>query len=381
MPNLKRQKRNQQRYYEIKTIRTTPPDPFQLPHATGVSGGVDIVKKGLKVFILGAGASIDFGFPSGMKLMQEIHLLWNHPGATDARNYHGPAQQGNLPARLQEQVVQSGAQKIKKLSQRLYFSGASSIDDFLSQCKDDADVQFGKLTILQTIFAKEKNAKESANGLFKWEENWLRVLFREEFCSENFEQLKEKLDTEQFYFVIFNYDRCVEHFLYTAIQNYYSLTDEEAKNIINKMKFYHVYGRLAPLGWQQEKGPINFGDEPRGDWHSFIPNIKIVNEDNNDAKNISDKIGGHIKDAGKVYILGFGFQGSNWRLLGIDDYKTHRAKGLAWPLDKFHYTHFGLSKRQREYVHNKLFGLTSQGKSSAKFYESKIYEFMHHDYT
>jgi len=341
-----------------------------------------------KVFILGAGASCDFGFPSGMRLMQEIHLLWNQPGATEVRNYYGSAERVNLPRQLQDRKTQSGVQKIKELSQRLYFSGADSIDDFLSQCKDQSDgkdnpdVRFGKLTILKTIFAKEQTAKENVNGLFKWDENWLRVLFSEEFrFVEGVEKLKSTLESTQFYFVIFNYDRCVEYFLYTAIKNYYGLTDEEAKNIISKIDFYHVYGQLAPLGWQQGKNPINFGDTPRGDWHLFIPNIKIVNEERGNFEDIRNKIGAQIRDAGKVYILGFGFQESNWKLLGIDEYKTHRAKGLAWPLDKFHYTNFGLSKRSKERIQKEYFGRTGKSKGSAIPYPSQVYEFMHHDYT
>ena len=40
-----------------------------------------------KVFIIGAGASCDFEFPSGMKLMQEIHALWNNPGGQTIGDY------------------------------------------------------------------------------------------------------------------------------------------------------------------------------------------------------------------------------------------------------------------------------------------------------
>lgn len=338
-----------------------------------------------KVFILGAGASCDFGFPSGMELMQEIHSVWNSQQGEIHTNYAHFKEQlkgfSRLPKEREKQVV---AKKIKKLSDRLYFSGADSIDDFLSQCKDEVDVQFGKLTILKIILEKEQKAKEFGDGtLFKWEESWLRVLFGEEFRFENIEQLKKKVEKEQFYFVIFNYDRCVEHFLYTAIQNYYGLEDEGIKNIINKMKFYHVYGRLAPLDWQPEGNPVSFGNvfgDVSDGLYRLVPNIKIVNEDRGDVENIKDKINVQIRDADKVYIFGFGFQDSNWKLLGIDKYKNHCAKGLRWSLDKFHYTHFGLSKRRKAHIQKELFGLASSAVDSAKSYDVKIYDFMHHNY-
>lgn len=334
-----------------------------------------------KIFILGAGANYDFGFPSGMELMQEIYSSWEQ--LNDDAIYHYVSIMEKLKIRLPYNRNHFVEQKIKRLSDRLYFSGADSIDDFLSQCKDDEDVQFGKLTILEVIFEKEQKAKEFGDGtLFKWEGNWLRVLFGEEFRFENIEKLKNKLDTDQFCFVIFNYDRCVEHFLYTAIQNYYGLNDEETKNIINKMSFYHVYGRLAPLDWQPEGNPLNFvgAVENVFDLYRLVHNIKIVNEDRGDAENIKDKINSQIRDANKVYILGFGFQESNWNLLGIDKYAEHRAKGLSWLPDKFNYTNFGLSKRRKENIQKELFGLKPINVDAAKSYDVKIYDFMHHEY-
>jgi hypothetical protein len=335
-----------------------------------------------KVFVLGAGTSRDFGFPSGIELMKEIHSSWKHPDETAISNYVDIMEK--LKKEFRSDPNRVAEEKIKKLSYRFYLSGADSIDDFLSQCKDEVDLQFGRLTILKVILEKEQKTKEFGDGtLFKWEENWLRILFGEEFRFDNIEQLKKELESEQFYFVIFNYDRCVEHFLYTAIQNYYGLEGQATKDIINKMRFYHVYGQLAPLEWQPEGNPIRFGDDVFDDLYRFVPNIKIVNEDRGDAQNIRDKIGAQIRDANKVYILGFGFQDSNWKLLGIDEYKKHRANGLPWPLDKFYYTNFGLSKRRREHIWGKLFGLTSQGTDSAKSYpgDPTVYEFMHHDYT
>ncbi|MBI5024717.1 MAG: hypothetical protein HZC18_06945 [Candidatus Omnitrophica bacterium] len=334
-----------------------------------------------KVFVLGAGTSRDFGFPSGIELMKEIHSSWEHPDEIAINNYVNIMEK--LKKEFRSHPNRIAVEKIKKLSYRFYLSGADS--DFLSQCKDEVDLQFGRLTILNAILKKEQKTKQFGDGtLFKWEENWLRVLFGEEFRFENVEQLKKKLETEQFYFVIFNYDRCVEHFLYTAIQNYYDLKGEDTKDIINKMRFYHVYGQLAPLEWQPEGNPIRFGDAFEGvfdDLYRFVPNIKIVNEDRGDVEDIRHKIGAQIRDAGKVYILGFGFQDPNWKLLGIDEYKKHRANGLPWSAGKFHYTNFGLSKRRREHIRGKLFGLISNGTDSARSYDSTVYEFMHHDYT
>jgi hypothetical protein len=76
-----------------------------------------------------------------------------------------------------------------------------------------------------------------------------------ENCSK--ENLSSRLKSVSL--IIFNYDRCVEHFLYNALQNYYGIKPEEAANLISEMGIYHPYGVVGKLPWQD--GEIAFGAE------------------------------------------------------------------------------------------------------------------------
>ena len=45
--------------------------------------------------------------------------------------------------------------------------------------------------------------------------------------------------------VIFNYDRCIEHFLYYALQNYYGIGIDKAASLLNHLDIYHPYGTVG----------------------------------------------------------------------------------------------------------------------------------------
>ena len=60
--------------------------------------------------------------------------------------------------------------------------------------------------------------------------------------------------------VNFNYDRCVEHFLFHAMQAW-SLKDErEIAELMKGLNIYHPYGSVGDLPWQSGDG-IEFGGE------------------------------------------------------------------------------------------------------------------------
>ena len=63
--------------------------------------------------------------------------------------------------------------------------------------------------------------------------------------------------------IIFNYDRCIEHFIYYALQNYYRLSGSESAELIKCINMYHPYGDVGTLPWVNQNGAMEFGTEPR----------------------------------------------------------------------------------------------------------------------
>ncbi len=49
--------------------------------------------------------------------------------------------------------------------------------------------------------------------------------------------------------IIFNYDRCVEYFLYFALQDCCRITSEESAQLVNEISIYHSYGDVGELYW------------------------------------------------------------------------------------------------------------------------------------
>lgn len=343
-----------------------------------------------KLIILGAGANVDFGFPTGLELSKLIHSGWRRSNEKYTGFLLVSLKKHNKQFNGFDDAQKTAAKRINQLSHRFYLSGAESIDDFLSRSLEDFEVSFGKLTILNLLLEKEResiNAEaENKKTIFQWENNWLRILFGKEFRFEKTEELENKLTQDPVKFITFNYDRSLEHFIFNAIKNYYGIDPKTAAQICKKIYFYHVYGKLAPLEWELDgssrwleygsdlkDAPYNIGDT----LFRYTSNIKVMNEDRNNFESIKNTCKDLIAEADKVYILGFGFLQSNYKLLGIDEYRQS-FKNNKLPLDKFYYTAYGLSKNKMMEV-DRNFGSLS-GFSIAKATESVIYDYIHHHY-
>lgn len=340
-----------------------------------------------KLIILGSGSSVDFGFPIGIKLSKDIHELWRHPNdeyinfllkclKKDKKNFKSFNQR------------EAAVTRTKRLADRFYYSGADSIDDFLSRGLEDFETSFGKLTIINHILKKEKESKnkEPSESLFKWEDNWLRLLFGHEFRFKTVDELKKKLEQSPIKFITFNYDRSLEFFIFTAIKNYYDPKDDQLIDIFNKIEFYHVYGKLAPFSWEKKdaNNSLKFGDDLKDsldkseELYRCASNIKVVNEERNNFDSIRNKCKKWIEDSNKVYILGFGFLESNYELLNIEGYKQTRQRNEIQS-NKFFYTTYGLSESKKEDIRKK-FGIIMGKSCRAESRDSTIYEYMRHFY-
>ncbi|MBP9855476.1 MAG: hypothetical protein KBD53_11470 [Candidatus Omnitrophica bacterium] len=322
-----------------------------------------------RVFIIGAGASVGFNFPPGIDLLEKIYKKWENPNKelidlfTHIWSYLGVEHEGPTPEK-----------SIQRYAQKLYFSGAISIDDFLSKSKEQLLREFGRATILTEILDNEnKTLVKNENELFKFKDNWLRELFGRFFRFPELDDLKRFLKHNTFEFIIFNYDRCIEFFLFAAIQNYYSITKEDAHKIINEIKFEHVYGKPGKMSWEEGydvKNDVAFGQELRTDeklkyykkLQTITPNIKVIGEDNIPRSYIEI-----INSADIVYILGYGFHSENNRLLQFT-HLNHLINQNS--RTRFFITSFGLSQHVKNYIQTNF--------NTAIVDEAKIYDFMHH---
>ncbi|MGB5746556.1 MAG: hypothetical protein WBM69_06215, partial [Desulfobacterales bacterium] len=128
-------------------------------------------------------------------------------------------------------------------------SQAISIDNFIDAHRDNNKIALcGKLAIVRSILDAEKRSllyfekirSDSTINFNSIENTWYTPFFQllTENCEKN--DLKDRFETITL--IIFNYDRCIEQYLYHSLQNYYGISEGEADEFVKKISIYHPYG-------------------------------------------------------------------------------------------------------------------------------------------
>ena len=119
----------------------------------------------------------------------------------------------------------------------------------------------------------------------------------------------------QLTFITFNYDRSLEHFLYTALIHKYGKTTEEVAAILNDIPIIHVHGILGKLPWQisgtNASRPYNNLSGAK-EIQSAADQIIIVSEGEDTSAEFQEA-SNLLKSANRIYFLGFGYNDNNLR--------------------------------------------------------------------
>jgi hypothetical protein len=293
------------------------------------------------VFIVGAGASVDYGFPLGGQLKEDIVTGVNF----DFDFPYGEATKGDRTiaqaARDYSQGSGEALEELIKAGEKIArgMPGARSIDNFLHSREGDDDINLmGKLGIAKAILAAERGSElcvstrqeterarqsqfltlsEVREDFHSLPNSWLgkfATLLCQGFHHERLTGLFDNVA-----FIIFNYDRCVEHYLWNHLQQYFGISETEAAALLGTVEFHHPYGTVGRLPWQDGAGyAMRFGKEPSSrDLLEVAKGINTFTESVHTearAKLLDD-----LRTASQVMFLGFGFIEQNMRLLDFDD--------------------------------------------------------------
>jgi hypothetical protein len=111
--------------------------------------------------------------------------------------------------------------------------------------------------------------------------------------------------------VIFNYDRCVEHFFRHALQRFYNVTAKDAASIVGKAKIFHPYGLAGELGDADGAGAsAPFGGD-RADCYALGRTMLKTYTERVDSKEIKNA----VRASEQIVLLGFAYHEQNMRLL------------------------------------------------------------------
>ncbi len=282
-------------------------------------------------FIVGAGASAEYGLPVGDKLKKDIvsALRQRAPGGNvqDQDLYYAISNFARAD-QASPNNIQPYITAVDHISHSLVLS--PSIDNFINSHQGDRRVEIvGKLGIAKCVLDSERSSsltlkREAHPDPFSprpkprlnfndFSDTWMVSLFMLLNQDCPFQNLKAKLS--KIALVIFNYDRCVEQFLYEGIKSFYRVDSAEAKEALTTLDIYHPYGVIGSLPWQAGDN-IPFGaDSESPVLTRAAGNIKTFSESNAVNDEDTRQIRNLIAGSKSLVFLGFGFIPLNMRLL------------------------------------------------------------------
>lgn len=267
------------------------------------------------VFVIGAGASKEVNLPIGSELKKSIRDILTFTG----ENFYGGPGTGDeiianafqARSRDYQSLVEASVEICKAMPQSL------SIDNFLDVRSDNKSIIFcGKLAIVRTILQAEAQSHLFGENIdFDQIENtWFNSFFQQltENCKPK--DLKERM--KSIALIIFNYDRCIEHYLYHALKNYYSLSSEETISLLRYLDIFHPYGVVGSLPWQTSDNSIQYGGTPQPrQLIELSQQIKTFTEGTDESSSEIKSIRSYIKSSCRLVFLGFAFHPLNMELL------------------------------------------------------------------
>ena len=258
------------------------------------------------VLVLGAGASVDYGYPTGRKLLDNI--IDKIDIDKGPRFYNDLIRFFGIKDR----------ETILEFHEALSLAGKPSIDAFLEH--RPIYIEIGKLLIALELIACEDNLlllkPKNKNA------SWYESLYNKMNAP------KKSFSDNRLSMITFNYDRSLEHYLFTAIKNTYGIIDDkECAEIVRSIPILHIYGRLDELPWENERGRL-YGKKATPDQiKKACDSISILSEDKERSMTFAHAFS-LLENAQVVYFLGFGYHEMNLKRLNLGKLKKYINKNL-----------------------------------------------------
>ncbi|MCK4846929.1 MAG: hypothetical protein KAS88_04590 [Deltaproteobacteria bacterium] len=253
------------------------------------------------VFVLGAGASMPYGFPSGADLSKDII------------NTHETTIKPLL------KYFKVTRKQFEKFQADFLASRLNSIDAFLEYRPEH--IAIGKLLITYHLMLKEH-------------ENFLLYSLQEKDWYKYFLNCLHAHGVDLLYdgqvtFVTYNYDRSLEHCFARSIQSTESIPYEVAIEKLSRIPIIHLHGQLGrleelPYGvsypWLSQ---LAVNEEPLVENLEELElaknGIKIVHEGSGDTEEY-EMANSAIEKADLLVFLGFGYYGKNLQRLRLKEF-------------------------------------------------------------
>lgn len=270
------------------------------------------------VFILGAGASYEVGFPLGRELKHIIskRLTFN--------NNKGTTNDVNITYLLNNKYRDESGQYLntcQQISRGIILS--DSIDDYIHKhSHDDKITTCGKLGIAFSIIEAENKSQIYVNQNKTREtidfnalnDNWYSrfySLISKGIPKEGLQNIFDNITI-----ISFNYDRSLEHYLTHALSTEYMIGKDEATSLVNKLVICRPYGSINKS--------IPFGSNSIPDFDTLIGKLKTYTEQIEDSEELN-QARQLIFDANILVFLGNAYHPNNMALLQVKCDKLNKV--------------------------------------------------------
>lgn len=292
------------------------------------------------VFVIGAGCSVPYGFPTGAMLMQKLKDFNYGDNNVESPSFRPSSYLFDLYyelfgkyqeyANLRKEVFFRGGNIEFKISNKISktivpfansirHSMMVSTDEFLKnrlnqEKSEEAD--FGKRLIAREILVAERESEKQ----FAYEDGkriskkiWLgNIDWIQHLLSRIDQQLNWKEILKQTVFLTFNYDRVLEYCIFLYLTSDKQYADADAHAFIKEMQIHHVNGFIGSLE------EIPFGAVENGKYQEIAKRMETVWEKRqNRNESEKEKYQGFLKNAERVYFLGFSYIPDNLESIGI----------------------------------------------------------------
>src|ERR1044072_231012 len=288
------------------------------------------------LFIVGAGASAEVKFDIGWQLAQKI--ADNMRPARGERRHEATIKDDFLLDEFRRRVGHDkGYQDFMEAARRIHegIELTHSVDDFLNvHQQDPLIVEIGKAAIIRAVLQAEKDCTmyvDHSNAFNRLSfrdiaDTWFVKLMRVLAPGSGPQAAADAFHNVTF--IVFNYDRCLEHFLEYAISSLYGIDRMRARQMVSQFRIIHPYGTIGDLD------SLPFGGE-RGKDYAVLPRVERIRTY---AEQFADKtelmmMRNEVVTAGCIVFLGFSYLEQNMKLLEPPaKMKWKPIFGTAWKM-------------------------------------------------
>lgn len=288
------------------------------------------------LFILGAGASNCYGYPTGNKLNEDLIKRL-------------PNELNGLASRTGRHFYDE--KELVRFSEVYSESHPTLVDYFLAKTPIQKWKEIGKYGITLSLIEAEMKYASSSKFSY-YDKDWFSILF-DRMTSDILKQSDlVRFKENQVSFITFNYDRSLEMLFFETLKSNYDLDESKIYEMVSGINIFHAFGRM-PL--------LQYEDKTKQFFHPFgsditetlitntLKNILTIHE----RKSELDWINDEISKAKRIFFLGFGFADENINLLNMFNNILHNKTQIIA-------TSIGLSRQQTDRITKNMFPSVSK---------------------